>query len=328
MLIQGETGTGKELVAKAIHNNSPRKNKPFVAINCTAPNENLLDDELFGHVPGPSPGPTRLRKGRFEEAHGGTLFLDEIGDMPLNLQAKLLKVLEDREVSRIGSNEPIRSTCASCRRPHRDLEAAVATREFRQDLYYRLNVLKIAAAAPVQRRRELPLLVTHFVRDFSTAFGKPVAQVADAVLRLKDYRWPGNVRELRNLIQGMVVLDTDGVLDLDDLHAADAEGRREPRRRRRGRRRWSVGRWRRSSAIHREDAGADAGQSRGGGQVARHRRADAVSSDPRLELAGSDSPCPGRGARRRRRGGEEPGTRAAALARKIKKLGLPAMAAD
>ena len=226
VLIQGETGTGKELVAKALHNNSPRKNKPFVEINCTTSNENLLDDLLFGHVPGSYTGADKMRKGVFEEAHGGTLFLDEIGDMPLNLQAKLLKVLEEQKVSRIGSNEPIQVNVRVLSATHRDLEAAVAAREFRQDLYYRLNVLKIRLPPLRERREDLPLLVAHFVRDFSAAFGKLGAQVAEAVLRaLKDYRWPGNVRELRNLIQGMVVLDTDGVLNLDDLHAADAEGR-------------------------------------------------------------------------------------------------------
>jgi two-component system response regulator HydG len=226
VLIQGETGTGKELVAKAIHNNSPRKNKPFVEINCTTSNENLLDDLLFGHVPGSYTGADKTRKGVFEEANGGTLFLDEIGDMPLNLQAKLLKVLEDQKVFRIGSNDPIQVNVRVLSATHRDLEAAVAAKEFRQDLYYRLNVFKIRLPPLRERRADLPLLTAHFVREFSLAFGKPVAQVSEAVLRaLRDYPWPGNVRELRNLIQGMVVLDSDGVLNLDDLHAADAEGR-------------------------------------------------------------------------------------------------------
>jgi two-component system response regulator HydG len=226
VLIQGETGTGKELVAKAIHNNSPRKNKPFVEINCTTSNENLLDDLLFGHVPGSYTGADKMRKGVFEEAHGGTLFLDEVGDMPLNLQAKLLKVLEDQRVFRIGSNDPIQVNVRVLSATHRDLEAAVASKEFRQDLYYRLNVFKIRLPPLRERRQDIPLLTAHFVREFSSAFGKPGMQVSEAVLRaLRDYPWPGNVRELRNLIQGMVVLDSDGVLNLDDLHAADAEGR-------------------------------------------------------------------------------------------------------
>jgi len=226
VLIQGETGTGKELVAKAIHNNSPRKNKPFVEINCTASNENLLDDLLFGHVPGSYTGADKLRKGVFEEANGGTLFLDEIGDMPLNLQSKLLKVLEDQKVFRIGSNDPIQVNVRVLSATHKDLEAAVAAREFRQDLYYRLKVVTIKLPALRERREDIPLLATHFAREFATAFGKPVPKVSDAVMRaLTDYRWEGNVRELRNLMQGMVVMDTDGVLGPDDLRAADTEGK-------------------------------------------------------------------------------------------------------
>lgn len=135
VLIQGETGTGKELVAKAIHNNSPRKNKPFVAMNCTALNENLLDDELFGHEPGAFTGAERMRKGRFEYANGGTLFLDEVGDMPMSLQAKLLRVLENSEVFRIGSNEPLKVNVRVVSATHRDLEAAVTDGTFRQDLF-------------------------------------------------------------------------------------------------------------------------------------------------------------------------------------------------
>src|SRR5438105_9140614 len=143
VLIQGETGTGKELVAKAIHTNSPRKNKPFVALNCTALNENLLDDELFGHESGAFTGADRVRKGRFEYANGGTLFLDEIGDMPVPLQAKLLRVLENNEVFRIGSNEPIKVNVRILSATHRDLEAALAEKTFRQDLYYRLKVTTV-----------------------------------------------------------------------------------------------------------------------------------------------------------------------------------------
>src|SRR5207253_10556107 len=143
VLIQGETGTGKELVARALHNNSPRKNKPFVAMNCTALNENLLEDELFGHEPGSFTGAERMRKGRFEHANGGTLFLDEVGDMPLNLQAKLLRVLENKEVFRIGSNDGIKVNARVVAATHRDLEKMVEEGRFRQDLYYRLGNLKI-----------------------------------------------------------------------------------------------------------------------------------------------------------------------------------------
>ncbi len=174
VLIQGETGTGKELVAKAIHNNSPRKNKHFVAMNCTALNENLLDDELFGHEPASFTGADRLRKGRFEHANGGTLFLDEVGDMPLQLQAKLLRVLENQEVFRIGSNEPIKVNVRLLSATNRDLEAAVAAGTFRQDLYFRLKVVTIKLPPLRERREDIPLLCAHFLKEFNQRHGKKV----------------------------------------------------------------------------------------------------------------------------------------------------------
>jgi two-component system, NtrC family, response regulator HydG len=226
VLILGETGTGKELVAKAIHNNSPRKAKPFIPINCTVSNENLLDDLLFGHVPGSFTGADRVRKGVFEEANGGTLFLDEIGDMPMNLQAKLLRVLEDQKVTRIGSNDQIKVNVRVLSATHKDLEAAVAKGEFRQDLYFRLRVVTVRLPALRERREDIPLLAVHFMRDFARAENKKITRLADPALRaLTNYGWPGNVRELRNLMQSMVVLDQDGVLDMDDLRAADADNR-------------------------------------------------------------------------------------------------------
>jgi two-component system, NtrC family, response regulator HydG len=222
VLIQGETGTGKELVAKAIHTNSPRKHKPFVAMNCTALNENLLEDELFGHEPGAFTGAERLRKGRFEHANGGTLFLDEIGDMPPTLQAKLLRVLENQEVYRIGSNEPIRVNVRLLSATNRDLEAAVAAGAFRQDLYFRLKVVTIKLPPLRERREDIPLLALHFLKEFSQRHGKDVRDIAASVRRaMAAYDWPGNVRELRNLIESMVVQDHDGVLDMDDLQEGD-----------------------------------------------------------------------------------------------------------
>ncbi len=218
VLILGETGTGKELIARAIHNNSPRKNKPFAPLNCTAFNENLLDDELFGHEVGAFTGADRMRKGRFEYANGGTLFLDEIGDMPLTLQAKLLRVLENKEVFRIGSNEPIKVNVRLVSATFRDLEQAIAEGKFRQDLYHRLKVMTIRLPPLRERREDIPLLAVHFIKELNAQHGKHVTSIAEPVRRaMAAYDWPGNVRELRNFIESMVVLDTDGVLDLDDV---------------------------------------------------------------------------------------------------------------
>ena len=223
VLIQGETGTGKELVAKAIHNNSPRKNKPFVAMNCTALNENLLEDELFGHEPGSYTGADRLRKGRFEHANGGTLFLDEVGDMPVTLQAKLLRVLEDKEVFRIGSNEPIKVNVRLLSATNHDLEAACAAGKFRQDLFFRLKVVTVKLPPLRERREDIPLLTAHFLKEFNQLHGKRVQGVSEALRRaLAAYDWPGNVRELRNLIESMIVQDHDGILDLNDIQEGDS----------------------------------------------------------------------------------------------------------
>jgi two-component system response regulator HydG len=223
ILIQGETGTGKELVAKAIHTNSPRKNKPFVAMNCTALNENLLEDELFGHEPGAFTGADRLRKGRFEHANGGTLFLDEVGDMPPTLQAKLLRVLENQEVFRIGSNEAIKVNVRLLSATNRDLESAVEKGAFRQDLYFRLKVVTISLPPLRERKGDILLLATHFIKEFNQRHGKQVKSIAKPVEgAMASYSWPGNVRELRNLIESMVVQDQDGVLGLDDMEEWDS----------------------------------------------------------------------------------------------------------
>src|SRR5207237_200742 len=181
VLIQGETGTGKELVAKALHANSPRKNKPFVAMNCTALNENLLEDELFGHEPGSYTGADRLRKGRFEHANGGTLFLDEVGDMPLTLQAKLLRVLENQEVFRIGSNEPIKVSVRLLSATNRNLEDAVANGTFRQDLYFRLKVVTVRLPALRERREDIPLLSANFIKEFDARHGKKATSIGESV---------------------------------------------------------------------------------------------------------------------------------------------------
>jgi two-component system response regulator HydG len=222
VLIQGATGTGKELVARALHYNSPRRQKPFAAMNCTALNENLLEDELFGHEPGAFTGAERLRKGRFEHANGGTLFLDEVGDMPLSLQAKLLRVLENQEVLRIGSNDAIKVNVRLLSATNCDLEDAVAKGTFRQDLYFRLKVVTVKLPALRERREDIPLLVARFLEEFTQRHGKRVTGIAPPLRKaMNAFDWPGNVRELRNLIESMVVQDTDGVLDLDDLQEGD-----------------------------------------------------------------------------------------------------------
>jgi two-component system response regulator HydG len=230
VLIQGETGTGKELVAQAIHQNSPRKNKPFVALNCAALSENILESELFGHVRGAFTDASSDRVGKFEYAHGGTLFLDEVGDMPLATQIKLLRVLENSEITRVGSNEPIKVNVRILSATNRNLERQIAEGTFRNDLYHRLKVVTVELPRLVDRGQDIPLLIEHFVRQFAKRHEKTVKSVSTAARRrLMGYEWPGNVRELRNTIESMVVVDADGVLDVDDLprelaEAADGGG--------------------------------------------------------------------------------------------------------
>jgi two-component system response regulator HydG len=218
VLVLGENGTGKELAARALHTNSPRKAKPFAVMNCAALNENLLDDEMFGHEDGSFTGSKGMRKGRFEYANGGTLFLDEVGDMPLSLQAKLLRVLENGEVVRIGANDPVKVDVRIIAATNRDLDAAVKDGKFRLDLYHRLKVGVIRLPALRDRKEDIPQLGSHFLKELSKKHGKPVPKVAAAVWRaLETYDWPGNVRELRNLLDSMMILDLDGELGLDDL---------------------------------------------------------------------------------------------------------------
>jgi two-component system, NtrC family, response regulator HydG len=222
VLILGENGTGKELVAKALHVNSPRKGKPFVAMNCAALNENLLDDEMFGHEPGAFTGAERLRKGRFEYANGGTLFLDEVGDMPLPLQAKLLRVLENGEVSRIGSNDVIKVDVRLVAATNKNIDALLAEGKFRKDLYYRLRVATIVLPPLRERKEDIALLTAHFIKEINQRHGKKATGISEAVRKaFASYDWPGNVRELRNQIESMVVVDTDGVLGIDDIQEGD-----------------------------------------------------------------------------------------------------------
>lgn len=218
VLILGETGTGKELVAQAVHQNSPRKNKPFVALNCAALSENILESELFGHVKGAFTDACSDRVGKFEYAHGGTLFLDEVGDMPIATQIKLLRVLENGEITRVGSNDPIKVNVRVLSATNQNLEEAVQAGRFRADLYHRLKVVTIRLPSLAERPEDIPVLTDHFVRMFAKKHGKHIRGVSAAARRiLQTYRWPGNVRQLRNVIESMTVVDFDGILDVDDL---------------------------------------------------------------------------------------------------------------
>ncbi|MDH3718265.1 MAG: sigma-54 dependent transcriptional regulator [Planctomycetota bacterium] len=218
VLIQGATGTGKELVAQAIHQNSPRKNKPFVALNCAALSEHILESELFGHVKGAFTDASADRVGKFEYAHGGTLFLDEVGDMPMPTQIKLLRVLESGEITRVGSNEPICVNVRILSATNRDLQEFIQAGIFRSDLYHRLKVVTVVLPQLTERAQDIPLLTDYFTKQFAARHKKKIKSMATAARRrLIGYDWPGNVRQLRNVIESMVVVDHDGVLGLDDL---------------------------------------------------------------------------------------------------------------
>lgn len=225
VLIQGETGTGKELVAQSIHQNSPRKNKPFVGINCGALSENILESELFGHVRGAFTDAIADRVGKFEFVDGGTLFLDEVGDMPLSTQIKLLRVLESGEITKVGSNKPIKVNVRLLSATNRNLEQAIADGTFRADLYHRIKVVSVNLPSLRQRREDIPLLVDFFIRYFSQRHEKDIKAIAPSIRkRLLLYSWPGNIRQLRNVIESMIVFDIDGVLDLDDAPDELLEG--------------------------------------------------------------------------------------------------------
>lgn len=218
VLIHGDTGTGKELVAQAIHQNSPRKKRPFVGLNCAALSENILESELFGHIKGAFTDASADRIGKFEYANGGTLFLDEVGDMPLPTQIKLLRVLENHEITRVGSNEPIPVNVRILSATNRDLEEAISTGTFREDLYHRLKVISIHLPRLSQRNQDIPLLIDHFIKMHSGRHNKEIKSMSTAARRkLMAFDWPGNVRQLKNTVESMVVVDYDEVLDLDDL---------------------------------------------------------------------------------------------------------------
>jgi len=233
VLIQGENGTGKELVARAIHQNSRRKSKPFVPLNISALSESILESELFGHEKGSFTGAERRRIGQFEYANGGTLFLDEVGEMPMNTQIKLLRVLEDGQITRVGSNEQVHVNVRLVAATNADLKDMVQKGTFRKDLYYRLNVVNVFLPPLRERRGDIPLLLEHFIREMTARHGKRVSGFSKGARQaLMTYDWPGNIRQLRNTVERMVVVDLDGLLDIDDLPddmipaAGDLEGGR------------------------------------------------------------------------------------------------------
>ena len=218
VLITGETGTGKELVARAIHSQSPRRGKPFVAVSCAALPESLLESELFGHEKGSFTGAYAQKKGRFEFAHRGTLFLDEIGEMSANIQVHLLRVLEEKEFSRVGGNEPTKVDVRVISATNREIKEAVSKGQFREDLYYRLNVVNIELPPLRERREDIPLLAHLFLKKFALENNKEIsgfsAEATDFLLR---YDWPGNVRELENAIERAVILAQKPAIGIDDL---------------------------------------------------------------------------------------------------------------
>ncbi|WP_436716056.1 sigma-54 dependent transcriptional regulator [Roseiconus lacunae] len=218
VLITGENGTGKEVVAQAIHQNSPRRNKPIVAINTGAIAENLVESELFGHVKGSFTGADADRVGAFEYANGGTLFLDEVGDMPMGTQIKLLRVLEESKITRVGDNKTINVNVRLVSATNRPLEDMIDAGTFRSDLYFRLKVVTVTLPPLRERREDVIPLMDHFRKMFLRRHNKAAAHFTPAVTkRFFAYDWPGNVRQLRNFVETMVVLDTDEKLDLDDL---------------------------------------------------------------------------------------------------------------
>jgi PAS domain S-box-containing protein len=220
VIIYGESGTGKELVARAIHEAGSRSQKPFVKVNCAALNESLLESELFGHVKGAFTGAIREREGRFEAAHGGNIFLDEIGDLPLATQVKLLRVLEEKVVERVGDNRPIRVDVRIISATNRNLAQLIETGSFREDFFYRINVIPIWMPALRERREDIPLLAESFFRRVQMKSGKPIQAIGQAALdALMNYHWPGNVRELRSCFEYAVVACTGPFIEPEHLPA-------------------------------------------------------------------------------------------------------------
>lgn len=218
IMIYGESGTGKELVAKAIHQSSYRRNKPFVSINCGAIPENLLESELFGHVKGAFTGATASKQGKFALADKGTIFLDEIGDMSHDLQVKILRILEEREVEQIGGNKSIKIDVRIIAATHRDLEKEVEKGNFRQDLFYRLHVIPLTLPPLRERNSDIPYIIDHFFTMFNRKKNIDITRISEnAMAMMSQYPWPGNVRELRNMVERLMVLKGEGEIVSQDL---------------------------------------------------------------------------------------------------------------
>ena len=229
VLIQGESGTGKELIARAIHYNSQRKDKPFVVVSCSALPETLLESELFGHEKGAFTGAIRQRIGRFEMAEGGTIFLDEIGEMSMPVQLKLLRVLQEREIERVGGGQTIKVDVRVIAATHRDLQQAMQERQFRQDLYYRLNVVPIKLPPLRDRPDDVPLLAAHFLQKYAAKNQKPGMTLSQEALgALCSYAYPGNVRELENIIERAVIMEKGDTIQRGDLGFTSSSGRGGP----------------------------------------------------------------------------------------------------
>jgi DNA-binding NtrC family response regulator len=217
-MIQGPSGTGKELVARAVHETSFRNTQPYIQVNCSALNENLLESELFGHVKGSFTGAERDRVGRFEAAHGGTIFLDEIGDISFAIQTKLLRVLEENQIERVGDHRPIPLDVRLITATNKDLESLVDSGQFREDLFFRINVFPINCPPVSERREDIPLIVREFIDRGADESGKDIKGVTpEAMERLMAYAWPGNVREIRNAIEYAFVLCPGGAIDAQHL---------------------------------------------------------------------------------------------------------------
>ena len=228
VMITGPSGTGKELIAKAIHYGSARKDRPFISVNCGALTETLLESELFGHEKGAFTGAVSMRKGRFELADGGTLFLDEVGDMPPSLQVKLLRVLQEMEFERVGGTKTIRVDVRVLSASNRNIKEVVAEGGFREDLFYRLNVINIEVPSLRERTEDIRLLVNHFIEKYRQDRGKEEIELSPEAWKiLYSYTWPGNVRELENIIERAVVLKADRVIGPDDLPAELSEKGKE-----------------------------------------------------------------------------------------------------